>query len=217
MRFGMLLAALMFAAPVNAATVISGTLSPASGVIDFWREDVVSALSKPSLKSFTLSITNGVIAEAVVYANYSYSYDEYEADNPANVGNNYYHFETCNFNNADPDGCWNTFVPGEFEPGPTWMQSLSVGQRTLTFNVNQPRTYYNCTEPPAIGQCSYFWSGDLSTNVKIASHRPVNYTWTIETFGGSVPEPATWTMMIMGFGIAGLGLRRRQSYLPLSS
>jgi hypothetical protein len=28
---------------------------------------------------------------------------------------------------------------------------------------------------------------------------------------GGVPEPATWTMMIAGFGLAGAALRRRQS------
>jgi hypothetical protein len=28
--------------------------------------------------------------------------------------------------------------------------------------------------------------------------------------GGGVPEPATWALMLMGFGAAGLGLRRRQ-------
>jgi hypothetical protein len=30
------------------------------------------------------------------------------------------------------------------------------------------------------------------------------------TFPGGVPEPATWAMMILGFGIAGLQLRRRK-------
>ena len=30
-------------------------------------------------------------------------------------------------------------------------------------------------------------------------------------FGVAVPEPATWALMIMGFGLAGAGLRRRRT------
>ena len=38
----------------------------------------------------------------------------------------------------------------------------------------------------------------------------VTITYTaLPTGGGVVPEPATWAMMIMGFGAAGAMLRRR--------
>ena len=33
---------------------------------------------------------------------------------------------------------------------------------------------------------------------------------TFTRIGGGVPEPATWTLMVMGFGAVGLGLRRRR-------
>jgi hypothetical protein len=33
--------------------------------------------------------------------------------------------------------------------------------------------------------------------------------------GGGVPEPSTWALMIMGFGLAGLGLRRRRAALAV--
>ena len=36
-------------------------------------------------------------------------------------------------------------------------------------------------------------------------------------FGSSAPEPATWAMMIIGFGVAGLSLRRRQKVVSTSS
>lgn len=33
----------------------------------------------------------------------------------------------------------------------------------------------------------------------------------LDTGAGAVPEPATWGMMIMGFGLAGATLRRRRT------
>jgi hypothetical protein len=46
----------------------------------------------------------------------------------------------------------------------------------------------------------------LSTTAQNSGPRPVdNYSVTIAV----VPEPATWAMMIAGFGAVGLGLRRR--------
>ena len=38
-----------------------------------------------------------------------------------------------------------------------------------------------------------------------------NFTITSVTFGGGVPEPATWALMIGGFGLAGVAMRRRRS------
>ena len=38
-------------------------------------------------------------------------------------------------------------------------------------------------------------------------------TWS-PTFGANVPEPATWAMMLMGFGGIGAALRRRASLTP---
>lgn len=41
-------------------------------------------------------------------------------------------------------------------------------------------------------------------------YNPNNYTLTISGVNGAaVPEPATWTMMILGFGMVGAALRRR--------
>jgi hypothetical protein len=48
----------------------------------------------------------------------------------------------------------------------------------------------------------------IYTNGSEAGHP----TLTLGT-GGAVPEPATWAMMITGFGMAGVSLRRRRSVL----
>ena len=38
-----------------------------------------------------------------------------------------------------------------------------------------------------------------------------NITLGSETAGGAVPEPSTWAMMLAGFGMVGLGMRRRNT------
>jgi hypothetical protein len=38
----------------------------------------------------------------------------------------------------------------------------------------------------------------------------VDYVALLGTVGGAVPEPATWGMMMVGFGLAGASLRRRR-------
>lgn len=211
MRFGIAAVACVVMASQAGAVTFTGTLDPVDGFAEFNFEDVVGALGAPSLKSFTFSITNGVIAEANIYAYYRFAYDDYD-ENGYETGNDYWDYETCSFNSSGPEGCWNTFIPGEYEYQSTWMKDLSVGQRSLTFNVNQPRTFNECTDPPAVGRCSYYWDGDISPQIKIASYRPVNFTWTSTTFGGAVPEPASWAMMIAGFGLMGSTLRRRPRY-----
>lgn len=45
-----------------------------------------------------------------------------------------------------------------------------------------------------------------------------SYSGTLSFSGvaGAVPEPSTWMMMIMGIGLAGIGLRRRRQTVRLS-
>jgi hypothetical protein len=40
-----------------------------------------------------------------------------------------------------------------------------------------------------------------------------NYTATFDIAPAGVPEPATWAMMLVGFGAIGLGMRRRRALL----
>jgi hypothetical protein len=46
---------------------------------------------------------------------------------------------------------------------------------------------------------------NASINLDLANARP----YTVPTTGGGVPEPAAWTLMLLGFGAAGCALRRR--------
>jgi hypothetical protein len=55
------------------------------------------------------------------------------------------------------------------------------------------------------GNPNIFSAGTLSN---FAGSMNGEFDWTITN---SVPEPAVWTMMIGGFGLAGAALRRRRA------
>lgn len=48
-------------------------------------------------------------------------------------------------------------------------------------------------------------------SVTFSTTDPQGFNFDDFTFGSAVPEPATWALMITGFGLAGVGLRRRQA------
>ena len=54
------------------------------------------------------------------------------------------------------------------------------------------------------GVGSYF--GNKQTSAPLNDEPPVS---TFESVSGAVPEPGTWGMMIFGFGLVGLTMRRR--------
>jgi hypothetical protein len=61
----------------------------------------------------------------------------------------------------------------------------------------------------AFGSGFMFWDGGFSS-------APYRGTWASgrldianATFGGPIPEPATWALLIIGFGLSGVALRRR--------
>lgn len=56
--------------------------------------------------------------------------------------------------------------------------------------------------------------GNLSNGFTGQSFYPSGGAFTVELTGGApagVPEPATWAMLILGFGVVGTALRRRPS------
>ncbi len=79
----------------------------------------------------------------------------------------------------------------------------------VTYNAGaytDPGTYvhYGVTSTNGIGGFSLL-GGGVEGNVSIDNVR-VN----LDGMGSAVPEPATWAMMIAGFGLAGSALRRRR-------
>ena len=101
------------------------------------------------------------------------------------------------------DSYWATYTPAadHYEEGTmTFEGNADLVAIGIDFSLNDDGVLrlaladnYN-SEPTPHG----FWSGTFT----ITSSDPVD---------GAVPEPATWAMMIAGFGVVGASLRRRRS------
>lgn len=64
-----------------------------------------------------------------------------------------------------------------------------------------------------INNTLHLFRDDFNTGQSEASGGFVDYVRLSTPGGGVVPEPATWALMIGGFGLAGTALRRRRSVL----
>lgn len=116
------------------------------------------------------------------------------------------------------------FGPGTFAPA---AGSIDIGANTLTFFTNQTATYSTAsfngysidfsgrklTSVTLGGSSSFapaftFNGGNLSFNVSGLSVNAGDSV--VFNIAAAVPEPASWAMMIAGFGLAGAALRRRR-------
>ncbi len=207
------------------ATIYAGTVDPVDGfgwILSPWGPD--GPLPNPTYflpdgysMKVTLDIASGVIAEANTWVRVGFAYDDWTAEYPgdkypdANTGNSFSWMEACHFNSSSPDGCFlEDFAPSS-EYGPSQrITDFTVGQRTLSYEINRPLEFNNC-DHQFVGMCSNFWSvANEQYEFKIAAQRPVSYTLTFgDPIRSAVPEPASWAMMIAGFGLAGATLRRK--------
>lgn len=61
------------------------------------------------------------------------------------------------------------------------------------------------------GLSLYFWDENAGDNVGSVTAQVVHYSSVeVDNPGGGVPEPATWALMLAGFGLAGVSLRHRR-------
>lgn len=70
---------------------------------------------------------------------------------------------------------------------------------------------YNVDLAAVVGNPNAFVGFTSGTGAAFANHDIVNWEFrdTFQPIGGAVPEPATWAMLILGFGLVGGALRRR--------
>jgi PEP-CTERM motif len=119
----------------------------------------------------------------------------------------------------------NATVPDYRQSGNSWVGAFTAGAVTLgagdywvSFTV----------DPNAANRCNCWMPADNNVTIPQGAYRNTftgtNWLERELYFGlritgnaaGAVPEPASWTMLIAGFGLAGMGLRRtRQAPAPV--
>lgn len=103
-------------------------------------------------------------------------------------------------------GFWGSFDERSFagvNVSPAPPPSLETAfSRTLSFTGCG--VFLNCG-----GTAAFIDSGDLSTYAYYANFNPTSVSVVPLAAPGGVPEPATWALMILGFGLAGGMLRAR--------
>jgi hypothetical protein len=108
----------------------------------------------------------------------------------------------CNGNGAG-------FVCFDFTP------NIAANTSNLTFDINATSGAFNFA--PGGPHLKILWSNNGTTDQKIGDLFSQDIPFSHETTTVSaVPEPATWAMMITGFGLAGAAMRRRRGALAVA-
>ena len=137
---------------------------------------------------------------------------------------------------TDLTGFMNLDYTGYYDTSGGWLPVISVLNAQINYDPNQPwmtdsagvhelkvtptaegftvlfNPIFDCPEQRGRSSCFQFERFQLfEFNGKFIGDEPIEYSWAYSALPptNAIPEPATWAMMIMGFGLVGAGLRRR--------
>ena len=182
--------ALIVAGQAGAVSVVGATRVVVSNAIPTWLQVAeVEAIEFGTLDNVASQASGGVASASSVYGG------GYLATN-ANDGNT----SGSMFHSGSPDGSqFLQIILGHTST----LTRLTLWGSTEGFNGRDlyTVTIYN-------GANEVLYSGNLDSRVDRLSS--VTFDDPISTGGGGVPEPATWAMMILGFGAVGTVVRSRR-------
>lgn len=107
------------------------------------------------------------------------------------------------FNGAGP-----SFFTAFNQGGISLLRLPEGGERQVRFFG--PQLFTGPTTAPEFLTGSFRLTREPRNNPNVPDTRDFNYTVTISAVAAAVPEPATWAMLVLGFGAIGFALRRRE-------
>jgi len=124
---------------------------------------------------------------------------------------------------ASPVNTWTTLT-ANLNSGIFWATNASLGptfananggQKTLADwiadNSGSTLSVFGLEIGIGSGWNNQFFGAVDNVNVNFGTGRSVNSNFEVAAATPAVPEPATWAMMFMGFGLMGYALRRRRA------
>ena len=186
-------AAIMTTAPVQAQTVIDFNSPPASGSATYTVSGVTFSTVTPT---GTLQFAGAPNSTIGLLGNISSgSYPELRADFLSALTGTV-SVDLGDFN-ADPDLLFlELFDSGSASLGFTSLATLASDTTMHTFTLSG-------------SNIAFAVFGSRSPSVSGSSVLADNFTFSSGNIG-AVPEPATWAMMLIGFGAIGVSMRRRR-------
>lgn len=98
---------------------------------------------------------------------------------------------------------------GPFGGGISTLLSIPVGQSQLGFTLSLDLTCRVSGSTCNFGNTSAFQFGALPTGLSFTSQSGTLFSALAPATPGGVPEPATWGLILLGFGLIGAAMRRR--------
>lgn len=210
MKLGMLgwLAASM-PASANAATDVYGILWPVDGKATLlsppYLFDPAAMVPAGKRATVSFSVFDGVIADVVSTLQYRWTYGIVPSNpNAVPFGNDVDGTEVCTFSGAGPGGC---YTEGFMEPGQSLrpsllMTNLVVSPQSISYDLYRPPSFDRCDHPTYDEVCSSSWTMSNDYQFTVASDKVFTFKLSVSD-PMAVPEPASWAMMIAGFGAIG--------------
>lgn len=86
--------------------------------------------------------------------------------------------------------------------------NVAANVSNLTFDINATSGVFNLAQGGP--HLKILWSKNATKDQKVGDLFSQDIPFSHNTVSSAVPEPATWAMMIAGFGMAGAAVRRRR-------
>ena len=197
MRFLLALSMLSLASVGHTTTILHGTVDPIFGVNLQLAGDYRPGTTKVSidLKGTTFQ----GVGSSYLISTYSYSiFNEYGGD----VGNDIEKQDFCDTAGSQIS-CGGLPDPITGAPNPpNWMRDISFTPTRFSYTVTRPANHDDCHGQIGV-VCAEFWGFSDGFFFPVASRGSYTLSYT------AVPEPASWALLIAGFGLVGAAMRRR--------